>query len=68
MVGLFVLMAFSDTVTVYGDGSTQPQVLTGSKLNKDKALNKFGAAQTLGAPIGESKELLLKRLWLWRSH
>jgi small GTP-binding protein len=58
-----LLVTFGDTVTFYGDGRAQPVILAGSKMQDEKQLAQFAAAQTMGGTVRDCKEQLLSRLW-----
>jgi small GTP-binding protein len=58
-----VLITFGDAVTFYGDGRSQPVVLAGSKMQDEKQLAQFAAAQAMGGSVRDCKEQLLARLW-----
>ena len=59
-----LLVAFNNEVTLVGDGSSHPVVITGDKLNDYEALMKIGSSTDLKAfkPIGESSDALSKKV------
>jgi len=58
-----LLIAFSDQVTIYGDGRGQPTVVTGDKLNDIEALDTFAKAAETGTGCGASGDDVLRCLW-----
>lgn len=59
---LNAVVAFNNEVTIYGDGTQEPLVVAGDKLDSWDELGRIGKAVNLSKPVHAAKEALLKRL------
>lgn len=57
------LITFSNDVTIIGDGSEEPVIVTGDKLHSWDELQKIGSAYTVKKSIKKVKDNLLGKLW-----
>jgi hypothetical protein len=57
------LVVFSSDVTIIGDGSKDPIVITGDKLNNYDTLLQIASTYELSLPISATKEKLVKSLY-----
>jgi len=57
------LVCFNNEVTIYGDGTKDPVIITGDKLSDYNALLELGTQYTLQNSIGQSKDALAKKLY-----
>lgn len=57
------LVTFNRDVTIIGDGSGEPEVVTGDKLMDQEKLQAIGNAHSLASPLKTSGAKLSKQLW-----
>jgi len=57
------LVAFSNEVTLLGDGTQQQTQVNGDRLYSWDELQKIGSEFTISKPISEAKDILLDKLW-----
>jgi len=57
------LVTFSDEVTIYGDGTQEPLVASGDKLQSFQELRQLGESYTVSKNVSESEKDLIKKLW-----
>ncbi len=56
-------MTFSDEVTIVGDGTQDPVVIAGDKLDSFHALKEVGEGYSINKNIKTAEKDLLKKLW-----
>lgn len=57
------LVTFASDVTIYSDGTGEPRVLAGSRLNDFAALRAAGDGATPAKPVKETAEALVRRVY-----
>lgn len=57
------LVTFSDEVTIIGDGTQEPLVVAGDKLDSFHDLKEIGEKYSINKNIKEAEKDLLKKLW-----
>lgn len=57
------LVCFNNEVTVIGDGTSQPAIITGDKLEAFDALLEEGLKHRINSSIKDSKDALIKKLY-----
>lgn len=58
------LITFNHEVQIFGDGSNEPVIITGAKLNSEKDIEAviMKCEHLLQCPIGQSAETLVKKV------
>lgn len=57
------MVTFNREVTIIGDGTTEPEIVTGDKLQNQQVLEEIGKKHTIQTPISKSSKDLLKKLF-----
>jgi hypothetical protein len=57
------LISFNDEVTIVGDGTQDPLIVAGDKLDSFDSLKEIGEKYTIGKSVHEAEKDLLTKLW-----